>query len=715
MMTTDSISVKDRLAELRRLVHEHNHRYFVLNEPIIPDETFDKIFRELLELEKAHPEFADPNSPTVRVGNDSANEFVKVQHEEPMLSLAKVFSVEETVGFFVSAVGGPDEDGFEDLAQQELAVEPKIDGLSLSLHYENGQLVRAVTRGDGTTGDDVTANARTIQSIPLQAQHNALIGDVSTMSFEVRGEAYMTKDTFAALNAERAENGEQLFANPRNAAAGTLKQKDSREVAKRQLRFIAYQAYGLPVETHVALLGMLGMLGFHTPTPVMCRPDPDEVEHTIDEFTKCRANYPYDIDGLVFKLNRIELQVELGAGTTTPKWAVAYKFPAERKLAKLLDIELTVGRTGQITPNARIEPTQIAGTTVKNASLSNIDIITRRKIDVGDTIILQKAGEIIPEVVGVQFSGWAFIDGRVDLEASGAAKDAPFPEVSQHSFDVAKTSWKMPTKCPACNSDLVRDGVHYFCVNDHCLERKVQYLIYALGKGCLDWDGMGEAAVRDLVEHGTDYASLLSILKMSNDDIEHIFKPAMQRKFKAERERIKAAPLWRKLKALGIAGLGTTNAKAVAHRWGNLADALDHIEEVPKVIGQVNGKAFTDYVIKNVDYLADLQSAGFVFAEERHEGPLSGKLFCITGAMASGTRDQVAARIEKAGGVVKSSVGKKVNFLVSGPGGGQNKADDAKKYGTKVITEEELYAMIGQAMPTARGSGNANQFEFEGV
>jgi DNA ligase (NAD+) len=261
----------------------------------------------------------------------------------------------------------------------------------------------------------------------------------------------------------------------------------------------------------------------------------------------------------------------------------------------------------------------------------------------------------------------------------------------------------------------VRDGVHYFCVNDYCIERRVQHLIYALGKGCLDWDGMGEAAVRDMVEHGTDYVTLLGILRMSEDDIKGIFKPAMQRKFKKERERIKAAPLWRKLKSLGIAGLGTTNAKAMALKWSNLADACDHIEEVPGVIGKVNGKAFSDFIVANVDYLAELQAVGFVFAEERHEGLLSGKVFCITGSMASGSRNQVEAMIEAAGGIVKGSVSKKVNYLVSGPGGGDAKPKDAKKYGTKVITEEELYAMMGQAMSTARGSGEANQFEFEGV
>jgi len=702
----DTISISDRIKELRQIIHTHNHNYFILNKPTIPDETFDQIFRELLELERAHPEFADPNSPTVRVGCDLVNDFSKVQHVRPMQSLAKSFTTEETVGFFVSALG----ESFD--TDVEVVVEPKIDGLSLSLHYENGKLVQAVTRGDGAVGDDVTANARTIVSVPIDVVPDAKVRSTN-LTFEVRGEVYMSRQTLNELNAERAENNLEPFANPRNAAAGTMKLKDSREVARRHLKFVAYQAFGLDVESHAAMIGMLNLLGFTTPNTHVysCKLDADEVDAIIEKISKERNDYPYDIDGVVFKIASIPLRTELGLATSTPRWAVAYKFPAERKATKLLGIELTVGRTGQITPNARIEPVQLAGTTVKNASLSNIDEIVRMRINVGDRVIIQKAGEIIPQVVGVEFGRFCFIEGVLDSEATGGLDaDAPAAAEKTVADFSQKPVWPMPETCPSCNEPLHRDGVHYFCVNARCKERLVQGLIYSLGKGCLDMNGSGEATCRALVDNGR--LTLLDVFKMSKTEVCSLFTGSAASKFMRERERIKTAPLWRKLKALGINGLGSTNAKALAQKWSNIADIVDHMPELASVIGTVNAGEFSKYVEENQDYLIQLQEVGLVFAEERHDGPLSGKVFVITGALQSGSREQVVSRIEAAGGIVKDSVGRKVNYLIAGEGGGR-KRQDAAKHNVPVISEEDLYKMLGQEMPTGTGHGKANEFEFQ--
>ena len=712
----DSITIPDRLAELRQLVHQHNHNYFVLNKPTIPDETFDRIFLELLELERAHPECHDPNSPAHRVGCDLVNDFVKVKHVRPMQSLAKSFSTEETVGFFVSELG----EGFD--PEIEVMVEPKIDGLSLSLHFENGALVKAVTRGDGTTGDDVTNNARTIVSIPTQIVPDAKVRSTN-LTFEVRGEVYMTSQTLKELNVERKENNQDQFANPRNAAAGTMKLKDSREVARRRLQFIAYQAFGLQVDSHTAMIGMLNLLGFTTPAVVSCKLDVDEVDAVISKIGDDRQKYAYDLDGVVFKIASMRTREELGIATSTPRWAVAYKFPAERKATKLLGIELTVGRTGQITPNARIEPVQLAGTTVKNASLANMDEILRMRIDVGDSVIIQKAGEIIPQIVGLEFGRFCFIEGLLDAEASGGLPDSTVKDRTLTEF-AQKPVWQMPANCPSCNSHLERDGVHYFCVNDHCKERMVQQLIYSLGKGALDMDGMGEAQIRLFVDHQlglgpvmrdekTRRVTLLDVYTISKQEVNELFKPAAASKFLRERERAKAAPLWRKLKALGIDGLGSTNSKAVAQRWSNIADIIDHAAELPGVIGTVNSQSFISWVEANQDFIVDLQNAGLIFAEERRTGPLLGKTFVITGTMIAGSRDDVSAKIENAGGIVKGSVGRKVDFLVKGPDAGQNKTTDAEKYGVKIIGEEELFAMLGEPLTPSEGKGKANEFEFQ--
>jgi len=689
---SDTISIPDRVKELRRIIAEHDQAYYVHNKPVIADEVYDQLYRELVALEKANPDLADPNSPTARVGNDLTVDFAKVSHGQPMLSLSKAFSVDETLRFFISALG----DGFD--PEDEVVVEPKIDGLSLSLRYENGQLVKAVTRGDGTVGDDVTMGARTIRSIPLQLLPPATMSSMG-LNFEVRGEVYMSKKVFEELNADR----EEKFANPRNAAAGTLKQKDTKEVARRRLNFIAYNAAGLGVDSHDAMIGTLYMLGFEVPEVKVCKLDPDVLTDVIGKFAQKRSSFAYDIDGLVFKIRSMARRIELGLGTTAPKWAVAYKFPAEQKLAYLQDIELTVGRTGQITPNARIEPTQLAGTVVKNASLSNIDEITRMRINVGDTVVLQKAGEIIPQIVGVRVGGVIYIEGR---QMTDLVKN------TLHEFET-KSVWQMPTRCPSCGGTLVRHGVHYFCPNDRCKERLVQQLIYTFGKGCLDCNGTGDAQCRAFVDNGR--LTLLDVLKMSKTEVCNLFSGSAASKFLIQRERIKTAPLWRKLKSLGIEGLGSTNAKELAARWSSLADIIDHEAELPGIIGPVNAASLLKFVEENVDYITALQEAGMIFAEDRKEGPLSGRVFCITGAMGSGSRDQVAARIEAAGGIVKDSVGKKVHFLVAGEGGGRNKAEAAKKNGTKVITEEDLFKMIGQDMPTAGGHGKANAFEFQEI
>jgi DNA ligase (NAD+) len=674
---------RSRASELRKQIHNHSHSYYVLDNPTVTDAEYDAMFADLLELEKRWPQIADQNSPTVRVGSPVMSKFSKTKHAKKMLSLDNAYSAQEVHDFFDNA--------------HELIVEPKFDGCSLSLTYVKGYLTTAVTRGDGTTGDDVTQNARAIKSIPLQLPR--------PITCEVRGEVYMPIPAFDTINAELAAAGEDLFANPRNAASGTLKNSDSRIVAKRHLAFVAYNAvspkefvtdyltsYSIETNntvgyfgTHSQVLQCLENLAFITPLScytlnggkldlsrtVLSR-DIQGIDKIIHEMDDLRQTLTVQTDGLVFKINSLNSQDDLGDGTRSPKWATAYKYPPERKPTRLKGIEISLGRLGTLTPVAILEPVQLSGTTVQRASLCNQDEVDRLGIAIGDDVFVEKSAEIIPKVMGI------------------AKKNTSF-------------TWKMPTECPCCHTKIVKiEGqVAYRCPNKlTCSAQAVERLKHTLGKAALDWDGFGDEMILTAVDTGL--TTLVSLLKVGDKCIDSTFKKAFAKKFKAEQERIKTVPLWRKIHSLGVQGVGRSLSQDLCAKWSSLADMAANPEEVKKIVGEVFGTNFLNFLVENVDELEELETLGFEFSETADRtGPLSGKTFCITGGLVSGKREEVAARIEKAGGTFKSSVSKKVEYLLVGEGGGANKAEAAAKHGTKVITEEQLYEMMGTPMPRA--------------
>ena len=638
-----------RISELRAKLHELNRKYYVGIDTGVTDAEFDQMMRELKQLELLNPEDFDPNSPTARVGSDLANGFDKVKHDRPMLSLDNTFNVDELLSFF----GG---------TAQGLIVEWKVDGLSLSLIYRKGRLVRAVTRGDGTQGDDVTANARTIWSIPLVLREK--------IDVEVRGEVYLSRDDFERLNAECLENGDDQFANPRNAAAGTLKQKDSTIVAKRRLSFVAYHLLGEDHTTQGALVDRLDQLEFKTLGRHLV--DAGELEAMISSKEQERGNLPFDVDGLVFKIDDVRRQDELGTGTKSPRWACAYKFTPEVKHTTLERIEVQVGRTGVLTPVAVLTPVVLAGATVTRASLCNWDEIRRLQVAEGDIVSVSRQGEVIPKVLGL-----------TSKKSSFSAHPAP-------------------AVCPCCGTAAVRESnyVAFRCPNFNCKDQAVQRLHHAVSKPCLDWDGLGEAQVRLLVDNGITRLSQLMSLDPST-----VFKSALSRKFLLERERVKSQPMWRKLHALGIDGIGATTCKTLAMRYPTI-DLICSApaSELKALIGDVKARSLAEGLLQLADQMEfdHLEEHGFVFEDEVKSGPLSGKVLCITGSLMTGTRDQVSKRIEDAGGVVKGSVGKATDYLVIGESPGGNKTSAAAKYGTKVLTEEQLYALIGIPVPEQR-------------
>lgn len=657
--------MKDRIQNLRKELHQHNHNYHVLARPTITDEHYDQLFKELRDLEKAFPEFNDPNSPTSRVGGASIDTFDKIKHAVPMLSLENTFTSSEVVSFFQSKVPGR-----EDLLG---VAEPKIDGLSMSLMYECSKLVRATTRGDGTTGDDVTANVRTIPSVPL------VLG--KDFSGEIRGEVYMSRKQFEKLNAQLEKEGDELFANPRNAAAGSIKRKNPAEVAARKLSFIAYHYRPVgshligPDDSHSGVLEHLNKLGFLTPVSIGANifvnlRERDQVEKIVSTYKSVHATHlDFDIDGLVFKINSLKLQEELGLNNRAPNWATSYKFPPEQKVTKLIGITVQVGRLGTLTPVAELQPVNLAGTTIKRASLHNQDEIQRLGINIGDDVIIQKAAEIIPQVVGL---------------------------ANKRSQGV----WSMPERCPCCNSVTSRlvNMVATVCTSRMCKDQVLARLEHAVKKQSLDIDGCGEQTVKALVDRGINGLPGLFAL----DDFSFLGDSAARR-LKAGIEKAKSAPLWRKLHALGIEGIGVTTCKELATRWSSLADMLDHMDDVASILGPVTFGNFKQYV-ESEENLSDLErliQLGVTFEEERKSGPLVGKVFVITGGMVSGSREEVSAKIESLGGTMKSSVSKKVHYLVVGEGAGANKSTSAQKLGTKCISEQELYDMMGLPMTLA--------------
>ncbi len=672
-MTTkgDKGKIREEIERLRREIEYHNYRYYVLDSPVISDAEYDRLFRRLQDLEQAHPEFFDPNSPTQRVGAPPAEKFETVRHSVPMLSLANAMSEQEFREFDERVRKGLGITG-----PVTYVAEPKLDGLGVELVYENGELVVASTRGDGILGENVTANIRTIRSIPLKLWHERGTPPIPRR-LEVRGEVIMPKSAFHRLNEERAKAGEPVFANPRNAAAGSLRQLDPRVTASRPLDMFCYapgDTSHLPFETHWDFLEGLKAWGFKT-NPLNRRCEGAEAVIAYHaEMEKRRAELDYDVDGVVAKVDRFADQRRLGEVSRSPRWAIAFKFKAQQAITRVIDIIPSVGRTGIITPVAQLEPVQVGGVTVSSASLHNMDEIERKDVRIGDYVIVERAGDVIPYIAGV-------------VRERRTGKERKF---------------RMPAKCPACGSPVVREEgeVFYRCVGLSCPAKLRESIRHYASKHALDIHGLGEKLVSQLVEKGLvhNVADLYRLERRQLAELERMGEKSADNLLR-EIEQSKHTTLARLIYGLGIPHVGEHLAKVLAEHFGSL-EALENAREeellaVPEV-GPETAREIRAFfsVPDNRAVLRRLLQSGVKPRVERRPraGPLAGKTFVITGTL-SRPRDEVARAIEAAGGRVASSVSKNTDYVVVGiePG---SKLDRARELGIRTIDEEELERML---------------------
>ena len=689
-----------RVVELRRQLDDANHRYYMLDDPEIPDAEYDRLMRELEALEAAHPELRDPNSPTVRVGNAPSGKFAEVRHVVPMLSLGNAFS-EEEVGEFVARIEKETGD-----AAPMFSVEPKLDGLAISLRYEHGAFVRGATRGDGSTGEDVSANLRTIRTIPL-----TLRGKPPAV-IEVRGEVYMPKAAFERYNVRAREQGEKTLANPRNGAAGSLRQLDPRITAQRPLAFYAYalgevtfaegEGTTLPA-THSQTLAWLRELGF----PVSPEVDVARGEEGLLEYFRRigarRNDLPYDIDGVVYKLDRYDQQRAMGFVSRAPRWALAHKYPAQEEATTVEAIEVNVGRTGAVTPWVRMTPVQVGGVVVSRATLHNADQVARLDVRVGDTVIIRRAGDVIPEVVRV-------IEERRPLDGRGKPLHPPYA---------------LPTRCPDCGSAVEREEgeVVARCTGGLvCPAQRIQALFHFASRRAMDIDGLGERLIGALVEF--DYARTVADLykltledfiamKQRADELSDSIPETVKSGKIATRwagnlvsaiDASRSTTLERLLYALGIRDVGESTAKTLARHFGALEPLMAAGEETLRTvpdIGPVVAARIAHFFAEphNRQVIAALQANGVHWKEgapqRATEGPLAGQTVVLTGGLESMSRDDAGARLEALGAKVSGSVSKKTSFVVAGEAAG-SKLAKARELGLEVWDEARLLAFLAR-------------------
>ena len=664
-----SVEIKNRVETLRKELNYHSQRYYVYDEPEISDYEYDMMYAELKRLEEENPSLYDANSPTQRVGGKALDKFEKVTHSVRMDSLSDVFSFEETEDFCNKMEG--------ELLSPAYSVEPKIDGLSVSLIYENGEFVKGATRGDGAVGEDVTLNLRTVQSIPLRLSE--------PLSLTVRGEVYMPRAVFEELNAKREERGEALMANPRNAAAGSLRQLDSKITAERKLDIFVFNlqegdiyADGHAPSSHTESLDRLSELGFKTLAMRTVAHSYDEVAAHIRKIGDARQQLAYDIDGVVIKIDNLEDRRRVGEGTNTPKWAVAYKFPPEEKETKLLDISIAVGRTGVLTPTAELSPVRLAGTTVSRATLHNIDFIRERGIMLGDIVTVRKAGDIIPEVV----------------------------KANAEKRDGSEREFFMPTVCPSCGEPVVfdkDDGAALRCTNSACPAQLSRSIEHFASKGAMNIDGLGPQIVELLLGNKLigDVADLYSLRAEQIEALERMGEKSAKNLISAI-ENSKAAGLSRLIYALGIRNVGEVAAAALAERYGDL-EALTKVtvEEIAELddFGNITAECVVDFFShpQNIALCRRLAEAG---VETSYKGApkgdtLAGLTFVLTGTLPTMSRDEASELIKNAGGKTSGSVSKKTDYVVAGEAAG-SKLTKAQSLGVKIISEEELLAMLGE-------------------
>lgn len=673
-----------RHAQLVRDIRRYDHAYYVEAKPLISDREYDRLYRELVELERQFPQLVTPDSPTQRIAEKPMEGFRPVRHAVPMLSLDNTYSQEE-LREFVRRVQRllPGE-------RLEWVVEPKVDGVAVSLRYENGLFVVGATRGDGTTGDDITANLKTIRSVPLRLHCDAA---ECPEVLEARGEVYMPRAGFEKLNAERAAAGEELFANPRNAAAGSLKQLDPKIVARRPLDIVLYgmgelrpAAKQRPPQTQWEWLEYLRKLGFKTPERAwFCRSE-EELIAAVNELDTVRKKFPYETDGAVIKLNSFEQQRRVGATAKAPRWAIAYKYAPEQAETKLKAITIQVGRTGALTPVAELEPVFLAGTTISRATLHNEDYIREKDIRIGDTVLIEKAGEVIPAVVGV-----------VTSRRTGAEKPFHFPRT-----------------CPECGSKVVKslaedetEAAVWRCPNPDCPAQIRGRIEHWCSRGAMDIEGAGEVLVAQLVGRGLvrDVADLYRLKVEEVAALERMGEKSA-RNFIEAIQASKSREAWRVLYGLGILHVGAGVAKSLCRHFPSLDDIFEATPEQlmeAEDIGEVIARSIVRWRNDpdNRRLLERLRKIGLNFKSDLYRpaaaaGPLAGKTFVLTGTLASMTREQATAKIEALGGKVSSSVSKKTDYVVVGADPG-SKLDKARQLGIKTLTEEEFLKLCGSA------------------
>lgn len=658
-------AAKKRMEELKKTITYHSKLYYINDAPEISDYEYDKLFYELVALEEKYPELASEDSPTKRVGGEALEKFEKVTHTVRMGSLSDVFSYEEIHDFVQktkSALGHP----------AIFSVEPKIDGLSVSLVYENGRLTVGSTRGDGITGENVTENLKTVKTIPLT------LSDALPL-LEVRGEVYMPRKSFEALNAKREETGEALFANPRNAAAGSLRQLDSKITASRGLDIMVFNIQrvdGKDFSSHSEGLDYLESQGFHV-IPFRTKAETAEaIIAKIEEIGALRDSLPFDIDGIVIKCDLLRERVEIGENTSTPKWAIAYKYPPEKKPTELLDIVIQVGRTGVLTPKAILAPVRLAGTSVSAATLHNIDFIRERDIRIGDTVYVQKAGDIIPEVVSVEMK-------------NRKAEALPF---------------EMPAVCPSCGEPVIKDDeAATRCTNTNCPAQLERSITHFASRDAMDIDGMGPAAVKLLMNEGL-VKNVADIYHLRAEDVKELERMGEKsaKNLIAAIEKSKSAGLDRLIYALGIRNIGEKAAKLLATTFGDI-DALAKATKEALVAINDFGEITADCVIEYFShpqtqaFIEELKACGVVttYETQKTDNVFEGMTFVLTGTLPTLSRDEAAAIIEKHGGKASSSVSAKTAYVVAGEKAG-SKLVKAQNLGVKIIDEETLLKMAGE-------------------
>lgn len=653
---------KERIEELTALLTEAGYRYYVLDNPTMPDFEYDRLLRELENLEKAHPEFAAVDSPTKRVGGEAVSQFEKVTHPVPLMSLQDVFSMEELNDFLGKILEGNPDTAF--------SVEPKIDGLSVALEYVDGQFVRGATRGDGTIGEDVTENLKTIHSIPMKLEG-------APARLIVRGEVFMPKKNFEKLNARQEAEGKPLFANPRNAAAGSLRQLDPKIAAKRGLDVYVFNvqlAEGVIFSGHGETLDYLKKLKFKV-IPHKLLHTLAEIDQEVAAINENREKLICDIDGAVIKVDNLAQREGLGSTAKFPRWAAAYKYPPEIKPTVVEDIVVQVGRTGVLTPKAVVRPVRLAGTTVTNATLHNQDFITQRDIRIGDTVLIRKAGEIIPEIL------------EVDLSKR--------PEGAR--------AYHLPDKCPVCGARVEQDedGAFIRCTGAECPAQLSRNIAHFASRDAMDIEGLGSAIVESLIDKGL-IKSPADIYYLSLEDVKSLWKSGSKaaEKLLAAIEESKQQDVSRLIYALGIRQVGAKTGKVLASAFGSL-DALmeasvEELTEVPDV-GGITAQSIYDWFRQEQSrhMIERLRQAGVNFESKRvlTDDRFAGKTFVLTGALSKFTREEATEKIELLGGKASGSVSKKTSFVVAGENAG-SKERKARELGITILTEDEFLDML---------------------